>query len=728
MPIIQINQSFQDMFGTTRSFLQSNAGDLQTARISIRESISVNSSLGESIQNNPALNLMTWLGGNWEEEGFRVGDTITITTYTESTGVVLATTSTTIVWINEDEMEVASALSSWYTQSNGEAVSIFNTRNREQMTLEFNMVVNGSAGSQYSLIDGEVSRFTFDLSGGAGATGVQIGNKSGAYDLSAVMVLNSTSGSTKEYELQISFQQSGLYNSNLFSFDNCLKLYARMSWSSLLGEPFGQTESIFNEDADSGWFNEAFNTGSIDATLVQGISELGYDQATSGQFVIDSASNDYAIGSAYISNDDSYFKIQPESQSNLTMIVPSSLPISGVANQSALNPDGAGYTIELTNIATAGTIRTIDFTFTPNGAFTTFMEAQTEGNKTFYVWMKFGSVNVLVFSGQLTKQPVTAGPITMVVSQFFDHSQQQTDGSLVQSGYTGNVEDDFGWIGKWRWVKKALVTYVRVGVQAYNSSTGASFTLQQNNFSLNNVPQETTGLEAYILDETQAVNSTLPTTSVKRQIRLKRDTSLDQAIEYGVSLYFPYLYRWEYWLQLMNVSPDFYPDEQTRNWVPYGNTGNWGLRLFVEYDMNGLAYQYYDDIIIKDYDSAGNIQQDIQLFRADPLQNVQVIIEGEQMRIVATNTNLNGDSWVPDSTWGMITIEPTESSPRWISSSAIDFDGNTLNPLTPLSGLRCDLTFPSPDVARLECKFDPSKIDLSAGVKITAKIKGCHWT
>jgi hypothetical protein len=316
----------------------------------------------------------------------------------------------------------------------------------------------------------------------------------------------------------------------------------------------------------------------------------------------------------------------------------------------------------------------------------------------------------------------------MVVSEFFDHSQQLTDGSLVESGYAGNVEDDFGWIGKWRWVKKAIVTYVRVGVQAYNTSTGASFTLQQNNFSLNNIPQETSGLEAYILDETQAVNSTLPTTSVKRQIRLKRDTSLDQLIEYGVSLYFPYLYRWEYWLQLMNVSPDFYPDEQTRNWVPYGNTGNWTLRLFVEYDMNGLAYEHHETLQIKDYDSDPNIVQDIQLFRADPLQNVQVIIEGEQMKIVATNTNLNGDTWIPDSTWGMITIEPTESSPRWISSTAIDFDGNTLNPLTPLSGLRCDLTFPSPDVARLECNFDPSKIDLSAGVKITAKIKGCHWT
>ena len=84
MPIIQINQSFQDIFGNNTSFLKGNAGDLQTARISIRESISVNSALGESIQNNFTLDLMTWLGGDWEAEGFRVGDSIGIITYIQS--------------------------------------------------------------------------------------------------------------------------------------------------------------------------------------------------------------------------------------------------------------------------------------------------------------------------------------------------------------------------------------------------------------------------------------------------------------------------------------------------------------------------------------------------------------------------------------------------------------------------------------------------------------------
>ena len=43
-----------------------------------------------------------------------------------------------------------------------------------------------------------------------------------------------------------------------------------------------------------------------------------------------------------------------------------------------------------------------------------------------------------------------------------------------------------------------------------------------------------------------------------------------------------------------------------------------------------------------------------------------------------------------------------------------------------MMGLRCDMTFPSPDVVRLECYLDPSKINLTNGVSITAKIKGCN--
>jgi hypothetical protein len=39
--------------------------------------------------------------------------------------------------------------------------------------------------------------------------------------------------------------------------------------------------------------------------------------------------------------------------------------------------------------------------------------------------------------------------------------------------------------------------------------------------------------------------------------------------------------------------------------------------------------------------------------------------------------------------------------------------------------LLCDLSFPSPTIAKFECFFDPNKINLENGVKFTTKIKGC---
>ena len=141
---------------------------------------------------------------------------------------------------------------------------------------------------------------------------------------------------------------------------------------------------------------------------------------------------------------------------------------------------------------------------------------------------------------------------------------------------------------------------------------------------------------------------------------------------------------------------------------------------------NGLNFQFTNDLIIKDYDSDANIFQEIELYIESTAQNVQVIVDGELHRIIATHTNLDASAWDVSNIWGMITIEPTESSPRWICSTIIDIDGNTLNPLSPITGLTATLTFPTPDVAQIECFFDPGKINLTNGVKFTTKIKGCY--
>jgi hypothetical protein len=105
---------------------------------------------------------------------------------------------------------------------------------------------------------------------------------------------------------------------------------------------------------------------------------------------------------------------------------------------------------------------------------------------------------------------------------------------------------------------------------------------------------------------------------------------------------------------------------------------------------------------------------------------VSVIPDGELLRIVATHTRIDGNDWDPNFTWGMITIEPKEAEQRFICSSIVDFDNNISNPLTPISGLTINITYPSSNIARIECFLDSAKLDLINGVKITSKIcEGC---
>ena len=726
MPIVQTSSSYTEFpYGNVTSFLKSNNGDRQRAEFQFEESISVNSSLGNTLTRDSLTQIITWIGGDFEDEGFRAGDSITIQVYEIASGTINSTQSLSVIYVDEDEMKVSSAIPNW-SDNQDEAVLITNTRNREGLELYFNMIPNSSAGSRFSLIDGEPVRFQIDLQNPAFPVINQVGNKSGAYEIEVDFgLLAPPSGGVIKYRMRVTFVTSGLYNENLFDFGNCLKPYIEFNWSSLIGEPFSQTQSSINENADTGGFNQAYNSGVIDAVLVQGISEIKYDSVTTGQFVIDSSSSKYAQGSAYLSSDVSYYKNQTSDQSELTMIIPSDeVVLVNTARTSSINPDGASYEFKITNISQAGTIWTIDFEMTPNLAFSSFMESRADGDRFFKVWMKWGSVNVLVFNGQLSKAPAVTQNLNMILADYFDHSENITSLPAVSvSGYSGNVEDDFAFVGAFALTDDQITTFVRIGIQAFNYVTEEFFTLEQSNFSLVGIPQIN---GEYVLNLTAPVISSLPTTSVKREAFLVNDSSVVTNPQfYGVKIYYPYLYRWEYWLSLASANADFYPDDQTRNWVPYGTQGDWRLRLNLEVDRNENLFQFRDEIGIMDYDSNPNIIQEIQLWRDNPLTQVGVIIEGELMRIVATHTNADGSSWSPNEVWGMITIEPTESSPRWISSTAIDFDGSNLNPLTPLSGLRCDLTLPSPDVVRLECYLDSSKINLSNGVKITSKIKGC---
>jgi hypothetical protein len=725
MPIIVTNKTFTDLFGTSRSYYKANPGDPQRYEIELRENIGVQTSATIVLNLDPVNNIFLWLGGSFEDEGFRVGDFVQCAVYT-SGGSVISSWTTAVTGVNGNQLDV-NAVPIFYDQTAGEVMTIYVVgRAREGLKVNINHVNNGTAGSEFSLIDGETTTFLFDLTATFPVGGVQVGKRSGQFETNITIDLTTSNTISRYYKITIDIVQSGVYSINPFNFSNCLKSWVKFSWQSLLGEPYSNTTNIVNDDANTGWFDEAFNLDVLDASLIQGITDIYFNQPTTGQFVVDSTSSNYAVGSAYIPGDDAYYKNNYNNQSELAMLIPTQTFTLGLPIASYVNPTGADYTLQIDNVSVVGTQYAFDFTFTPGPNFEAFINAQADTDRLFYIWLRIGNVNLLVYSDQLKEVVPVGGPLTLVSSEYYDHSQNTTTAlGNLNTGYEANVEDDLAFVGAFQLPFGVDCSNFYASIEAFNSVTNETFTLQQSAFAINSVPMVA---GKYILNLSTPIFTDFQTTSQKINGLLELDSTFDGMGVYGVKIYFPFLYNWRYWLAQLNADADFYPNDQTQNWVPYGNTGNWNLRVKLELIKSGLSFVYTDDIIIKDYDSDPNIFQEIELIRESTGQIVNAVIIGEVMRIRAKHTNLDLAFWDNPNVWTQITIEPTEGAPRYWCSSVVPYDGNTLNPLSPEMGLLMPINYPQPYIAISECLFDTNKLNLSNGVKISAKIKGCTFS
>lgn len=728
MPISIINKQFVDVFSNATTYYQANAGDRIAVQIELTECIRVQSGGANNFSLDPINNIIIWSTGNFLDEGFRIGDDVEINVYTNG-GSIISSSVTSVTNVTANQLDVNS-IPVWYDFTAGEILRVTVTgRKREGLILNLNHVNNGTTGTKFSLIDGEVTTFTFNLSTtttGDYVNGTQVGNRSGQFDCIAIVTDNTSyPNDVRTYKLDMLVIQAGQYNQASFDSAGAMKLFLQTNWQSLLGEPYNQLTFTFSDDANTGWFNQAFNVNTPTGTIVQSIASLDYATPTIGQFVIDWTSTDWAIGGAYYSTDDSYYKNRPFTQSQLSMVLPSTALGFGSAFSSQFNEFGAGWTINITGSTTSGTITTFDFVFTPNAAFETFMEGREIGDRTMYIWAKIGDINLLLFDGQLTKSPPVAGELLVANSTFFDHGQNYDYISTSSTGFVGDIEDDAEFAGVFLFEKGVIYESFTGRIEAFNDVTGEKFTLHQAFFDLSAIPFNGTN---QIIYQMQPILTQLPTTSDKRDSKLELSSADDTSTHYGVFFTLPFLYRWEYWLQQINADADFYPFEQTRNWFPYANTGDWSIRLHCEAVTGGLAYVFDNDLTLKDYASNDDIKQTMELYIDSTGDMVGVVVENELMRVVAYHELTNGTIWDTSNIWGMITIEPFENAPRFLTSSAIGYDGNPNNPLTPLSGgigSVTPITYPSPEVARMECYFNPNLVNLSNGCKFTIKIKGC---
>lgn len=725
MPITIISNSYQDNFSSpTTTQYTSNVGDKTTLTQVVHSNIR-KSSTSSPLLLDASNNQIYSTSGSWLEEGFIIGDSVDVNIY-DSSGSVVHTYSTSVTYVDQSILQLA-AVTHFYDSSSGETMLIeVSGRNRGDLIISFNQVQNSTSGSTYSLIDGEATRITFldlhSLAVSASLSGNLVGNQSGQFLHSVNITRGSDSGNTRVYTLVFTFVNSGVYDQSWFTSSDCLKNYINYDWDTSATSPQYTTNVVYNEKGNTGFLNEAFNVGVIDTVLVStNFTQLDYSTTTSNlQVVIDGVTSNISLGACYTSIDDTYYKNQLDSQDKLTMMLYTQGASGTLTSES--NSSGASYNIIVNSVNTIGSQTTINFDFQPNAAFNTFMSNRSLGDRKFYIWVKGGSRNIIVLAEQLYKAEVSGEVISLSLDQFKDHNDSVVSGD-ADTPSRFDTEDDVSYTARFLLTKNQLYSTFKVRVMAYNSVTSEEFNLQESLFSFASIPYDSVN-GIYSIDESQTIVTTLPTTSNKRIATFKRYTPNDTVLSYGVELYYPFLCRWEYWLNLLisTFTSSFYPN-QNKNWQQYSAASNWAVKIRLELvDSPNQTLDYFDrPFTITDYNYDANIDSGISLYRDSTSSYVNIIPQGEQMTIYSVHKNLVGN-WAD--VWGAITVEPFESAPRSISSSVIDYDNNLNNPLTPVSGTKIAIDLSNPAWAVLSCKFDTNKIDLTNGVKITSKIKG----
>ena len=745
MPVIQVSNDYSniDFAPLSGSTYTNNAGDKTQLELVVAEKIRL-TSVNNPFSFDPLLYVLTSPTLSWLEEGFRVGDTVLITRY-DKNGVVLYNLYTNISSLTDTEMNCTLWLPGLFyniaDQDIMEVVAVYNNgtaivpRPREDLLLELNHSLNDQQGTNASLIDGELSRILFtnvgtNLAIGSTVSGTFVGNQSGQFLYSGTIKKEGLDADLfMKYTITLVFVNSGIYDKSWFDSGNCLKFFIRGLWSSKVGETFKRSEFVLDEQANTGWFDESHNS-SIPATgsIITPITELKYNVPNTFTYVIDTngiSLTDLAIGGAYISIDDTYYKNRLDSQRNITYLLKTSLIQLGqtyTSENGVGSSSGANWEFTFDSQQLISGNYHLTFTWEGNSDFNTFMDSRVDGDKLFRFWIRIGNVNHLLFDGQLTKELPVGGPLTMNTNYgFLDHSENVTEkiGSQTTQ-YSADTEDDIGYYGTFNLdINKQTYNGIALRVEAHNTVSNDTFTLQQTNFSFAGVTYQTSSGK-YLLNEVATINTDLQTTSLKRDATIVL-TGNGSATQYEVAVYYPFLLNWRYWIPLLGVSTDFAPNEN-QNWEQYDNLGNWEIRMLIELNDNNLAFIHSDTIVDNAYDYNANVNSSIELQKQSDNSVVGIIPTGELLFIESTHILTTG-SWDIQKIWGMITVEPKESSPRSISSTIIPWDNNLTNPLTPISGLLCQMTLVSADTIKLKCKFDPSKIDVSNGVKITAKIK-----
>jgi hypothetical protein len=435
------------------------------------------------------------------------------------------------------------------------------------------------------------------------------------------------------------------------------------------------------------------------------------------------------------------------------MVLPSFLASVGTYT-SELNPDGAGYDLEIISLTnpTASTIE-VEFKIIPNATFTTLLTPDTF-NKNFIVWGKLGHTCHTVYRGEALKKP-------KLVTPFNDVKGIATNWCIISGDKTTDVlqvDDSYDTTALTPLTYPLFNTedHLRIKYELHvplynlysNAKTELVFGLYTDilnsyvvldqftidgEFPLNTI----TGYTNFDATTTNSYN-VQNTNFEKGLITTSRSVTSPPANFQSLRLTSVFQINWRYWLTQTGLY-DFLIAEglTTKDFIDYIKDSlnariNNNYFFFVRTSFEDENNQYYHFTQIWDvlnYDeqftaTAPTTDDEwqgsgvIKYYTSSGLEVPNLIIN-ELMTVEVIVTT--GQVATTDS-WGNITIEKVEDNLRWMMSSNYARQTDVNNPILPLVGetrLKKDLT--DTNEITYSCLIDCSLLSDNVDYKITLK-------
>lgn len=725
MPITLTNTEFTDVFGNVTNVFKANAGDLVSCKYSFKSAVYTSSLDNNNITIDKLYNRLTRSIGSWINDGFRVGDTYTFKVVNDVNSVVDTYTGT----INEvyDTYMIVTGLPSLNgvsSQSNGYIYHIYTATSFDFLKLGLNFVDNDNPNpSLQSLIDGESSIFSIDgissLSVASSLTLGQLGKKSGNYSISNVQVTRNANISNpfgigmdfKTFDVTFDITFLGHLFPDAFKGSKCLKLYTQFELKMDKDEKYIPYTFKQNEKADTGYFDEGYNSEATNVTLLySNADELYYNQSTQITFNVqtnNSSLTEFEIGAAYISIDEDYNLNKQESQDTYLPILRSGV-LTDTSDGWTANSSGKYFTLTLDTITRTTGVGFSTFsgllTFNPlyNDAskFGKLIEGRGDNERRFVIWLKTGNTNSTLFDSQLQFKESVGVEITPDTSVIINHDQNLdfSDLTTPTENTDLNVHDDVAYICDFPLSTSSVNEKVTIKIVCYNITNENEFDLQSLTYDISKQD-----LSNWI-DISQDVNLELPLSSAKRTSYLKNIDSAPIEGVLNVRLYYPFLIRWEDFIQEINANTYFKAQlKDNKNWINYF-VGNYEVRLKLEIERDGVVDYAYKQIVFKDYDDWLGTST-TQFFDSTGTTEYNTLLNNGVYLVKVTHVAPNPWGLYP---WGQISIEPKNGKPFTLMSTEIDCDLN--NPLYGINNNRLELNLIDPNTIELTCLLDASKI------------------